>query len=122
MPLAISRYSLYHHLIRPFPISSPSRQCNTLNLHIHTLRQLLHRHATPRRLAHKPLLVLAVQLREIPHVRQEHVDLDHLLERGVGGGEDGLDVGAAGCRFLGDGTRDEVAGGSGRDLARDVDC
>ena len=58
-----------------------SRQRNTLNLYIHPLGQLLHRHTTPCRFPHKPLLVLAVQLRKIRHVRQEHIDLDHLLER-----------------------------------------
>lgn len=104
-----------------FPYLPSSRQCNTLNFHIHPLRQLLHRHATPRRLPHEPILVLAVQLREICHVRQEHIHLDHLLERGVGGGENRFDVGAAGGGFLGDGAGDEVAGWGGGDLARNVD-
>ena len=112
------------NLIHPpylYPSRPSSRERNTLNLHIHPFGQLLHRHATPRRLAHKPLLVLAVQLAEVGHVRQKHVDLDDLLDRGVGGGEDGLDVGAAGGRLLGDGAGDEIAGGRGGYLARDVD-
>lgn len=52
-----------------------SRQRNTLNLHRHPLRQLMHRHTAPRRLMRKMLPVFAVHLREIIHRGEEYLDL-----------------------------------------------
>ena len=67
------------------------------------------------------LLILAIHFRKIRHVGQEDIDLDDLLDRGVGRGEDGFDVGDAGGCFFGDAALHEGAGGGARDLARDVD-
>jgi hypothetical protein len=49
---------------------------NALNLNRHALRQLLDRHAAPRRLVRKVLLEHAVHLGKVRHVIEEDVDLD----------------------------------------------
>jgi len=48
---------------------------NALNLHRHTLGQLLNRNTAARRLVGEVLLVHAVHLGEVGHVVEEDVDL-----------------------------------------------
>lgn len=70
------------------------------------------------------LLVRAVHLSEVVHSRDEHVDLDDLLERGSSGLEDIRQVGDALLGHLGDGVLglgEDLAGGGAGDLAGAVD-
>ena len=67
------------------------------------------------------LLVHAVHAGEVGHVAQEHVDLDDLAERAVGGFEDRVKVGKHSLGLLLDRTGDYRAGLVRRDLAGDED-
>ena len=70
------------------------------------------------------LLVRAVHLGKVVHGRDEHVDLDDLLQRGAGGGEHIRQVRDALLGHLGDamrGEREDLAGGCAWDLAGAVD-
>jgi hypothetical protein len=73
-------------------------------------------------LVHKELLIGSVHLRKVGHISQEDIDLDDLGHLRTGGGQNGLDVVAAGLGLLADGAGDKGAGGVGGDLARDEDC
>lgn len=103
----------------------PSRQRNALDLHLHPLRQLMHRNAAPRRLRRpihpKMLHVFLIDLGEILHVRQEHGRLHDLGDVGAAGGEDGFEVGDAEGGLVGDGAGGELARRGGGDLAGNVD-
>lgn len=70
------------------------------------------------------LLVHAVHLREVVHARQEHVDLDDLLDRGPRSGEHGAEVADAQLRHLRDGglrLRQDLALWCAGDLAGAID-
>lgn len=59
----------------------------------------------------------------VPFVMEDdtHVDLDNLGNAGAGGGDDGLDVVAAGLGQDSDVALNQLASGVGGDLARDED-
>jgi hypothetical protein len=99
----------------------PLLQSNALNLNKHSLGQLVHGNTAAGRLVHKELLIGSVHLSKVGHIGQEDVDLDNLGHLGTGGGQDGLDVVAAGLGEFADGASDEGAGGVGGDLAGDED-
>ena len=69
----------------------------------------------------KMLLVHGIHLREIIHIRQEHIHLDHRADARTGRGQDRGNVLDALARFVRYAPRHEGAGGVGGDLARDVD-
>lgn len=104
-----------------FPIQ-PLLQSNTLNLNRNPLGQLVHSNTATSGLVHKELLIGSVHLRKVGHIGQEDIDLDDLGHLGPGGGQDRLDVVAAGLGLLADGAGHKGAGGVGRDLAGDEDC
>jgi hypothetical protein len=102
-----------------------SCQSNTLNLNRHTLRQLINRHTAPRRLMRKELLINAIHLHETIHSRQEHVDLDNLLNRRASGFENCRQILDAEFCHGGDGRgfeSEDFTGGRAGNLARAVDC
>lgn len=68
-------------LLHIFPHNTPLDQGNALNLNRHALWQLLNGNTAPGWLVGEELLVRAVHLSEVVHGRDEHVDLDDLLER-----------------------------------------
>lgn len=70
---------------------------------------------------HEELLIGSVHLGKVGHIGQEDVHLDDLGHLGAGGGQDGLDVVAAGLSQVADVAGDEGAGGVGGDLAGDED-
>jgi hypothetical protein len=72
----------------------------------------------------KKLLINPIHLHKVIHARQEHIDLDDLLQRRAGGCEDRGEVLDAELGHLGDGggwLGQEVAGGRAWDLAGAVD-
>ena len=69
----------------------------------------------------EPLLVLAIHLSKVAHVREEDGGLDNLGDGRAGLLNDGLDVLAALSRLLGDGALDEGAVRLEGDLAGAVD-
>lgn len=81
----------------------------------------MHRNTAPRRLVHKELLIGSIHLREIGHIGQKYIDLDDLGHVGARGGQDRLDVVAAGLGEFANGAGDQGARGVGGDLARDED-
>lgn len=115
-----------YYFCSTFPLHniSPLDQGNALNLNRDALWQLLNGNTAPGWLVGEELLVSAVHLSEVVHGRDEHVDLDDLLERGSGGLEDIRQVGDALLGHLGDGVRglgEDLAGGRAGDLAGAVD-
>lgn len=97
------------------------KQCNTLDLHIHPLRQLMHRHTTPRRLVAEPLLILGVHLRKIPHVHQEHIHFHHLSNRRSPFFQDRFKILDARTRLVGYAAGYQGAAGVGGDLSAAID-
>lgn len=70
---------------------------------------------------HKELLISSIHLGKVRHISQKHIDLDDLGHVGARGGQDRLDVVAAGLGEFADGAGDEGTGGIGGDLAGDED-
>jgi hypothetical protein len=81
----------------------------------------MHSNTAASRLVHEELLIGSVHLGKVGHIGQEDVHLDDLGHLGAGGGQDGLDVVAAGLSQVADVAGDEGAGGVGGDLAGDED-
>ena len=98
-----------------------SRQCHTLHLHLHALRQLLHSHAAPRWLRlSKMLYVFFIHLRKILHIRQEHRHLHYFGEIGSRGFENSGEVLYAEACFMADRAGGEGTVGESGELPGDV--
>jgi hypothetical protein len=61
-----------------------SRKSHTFNLNINPFRQLLDRYTASCRFVLYPLLIFRIHLGEVPHIRQEYLCFDNLVERGAG--------------------------------------
>lgn len=127
--ISVNRHLPFHlHPLHPPAFPSPPQHSdpqlkhgNTLNLHAHPLRQLMHRHTTPGRLMAEPLLILGVHLRKIGHVHQEHIHFDHLPDGRPPRFQHRLEVRNAGARLSRDAAVDQVARAVGGDLPAAVE-
>jgi hypothetical protein len=85
----------------------------------------MHSDTAPRRLPRKELLIHAIHLGEMAHIRQEDADLDNTGEVRAGGLQHGAHVLDAELGHLGDagaGRGQDLAVGLAGDLAGDVDA
>ena len=77
----------------------------------------MHGDTAPGRLVAEPLLVLGVHLREIGHVDEEDIHLDHLPDGGPARFEDRFEVRDAGARLLRHAAGDQIPVAVGGELA-----
>ena len=98
-----------------------SCQCNTFNLNLGALWQLLYRHAAPGRLRYKMLLVLRIKLCKVGHIRQEAVDFDNSFNARPRSYKYAPDIGDTRRSKVGNAALDQLSGCGGWYLARDED-